>query len=136
MAELRLKTKYKEDELELTSETQTKKNRKTLATSKVPAYQNNKRQIHMILSEFSMKFTVECDPGTSVEDILEYFVEIKPELKEDLKNFEIIAHIRKPEGMVAGTQGSLTEPIVLKHSDTLSVCKYERIVSINQNIKN
>lgn len=130
MAELRLKTKYKEDAIDLSSDTKINKRvRKSLAKSRVPAYQNNRRQIHIVLSEFSMRFSVECDPGTSVTDILEYLGEIKAELKQDLDKFEIIAYIRKPEGAAAGIHGSLTEPYILKSSDSLFVCKYERIVS-------
>ena len=130
MVELRLKTKYKEDELELNAEAQThKKLRKSLANSKVPAYQNNRRQIHIVLSESAVKFMVECDPATSVEDILEYIVEAKPELKGDIDNFEIHVHVRLPEGSVTGTNGALTEEVILSRSDCLSACKFGRIVS-------
>ena len=63
VTQVELRLRSKEEELHLP--TSPRKVKKSLAISTVPSHMNNRKNILINLLEFSMMFSVECDPGTS-----------------------------------------------------------------------
>jgi hypothetical protein len=121
--ELRLQSKYKEEELIIVED---KRGivRKSLASSSTNFDVSNRKNFTIDFTEYSMKFFVECDPATTAEIIKQFVFEQRDDLREEIDSFAVQVALSKPGK-------SDHELVLLKDSEKLSGVAYHKIVKID-----
>jgi len=127
IAELRLKTKFKEKR-QAAERPQFSQKRRVVLTSTMEEDVARRKRLPLTLPELGLAYQVECDPSTTAQKLLDYMVAERPALENEIQEYAIQAKV-----VAAVTPGAPSREsiVVLNNEDKLGkLGRMKNVVSL------